>query len=208
MPNNAKERILEIVQQEKWGQYYHHIENAISVCNTDWQMQILKRAAELLEYQNTNAVQILATICWRSESNVFVIPFSDKRLSILFTMSERFMQKLAKLDKEKYDKWTLEPITACLELLLALIRLRKSPDEKLKRLLTPRAKITRRFLDLLDQLTKILNEKGLQLNSRLQLQLNKPKEYKNVPDLIYTLQVYLTGGTQDNTIRILGVNEN
>ncbi|MDR1484544.1 MAG: hypothetical protein LBT09_06940, partial [Planctomycetaceae bacterium] len=207
MPNNAKERILKIVQQEKWQQYYHHIENVISVCNTDWQMQILKQTAELLEYQNTNAVQILATICWRSESNVFVIPFSDKRLSILFTMSEEFMQKLAKLDKEKFDKWTLEPITACLELLLALIRLRKSPDEKLKRLLTPRADITRQFHELLDKLTKVLNERNLRLNSRLQLQLNKPKEYKNIPDLIYALQFYLSGETGTNTIRIIGVKE-
>jgi hypothetical protein len=101
----------------------------------------------------------------------------------------------------------LESITACLELLLALIRLRRSPDEKLKRLLTPRAEITRQFLELLDKLTKILNEKQLTLQSRLQLKIDKPKEYKNVPDLIYALQVYLSGEKGTNTIRIIGVKE-
>ncbi|MDR0609658.1 MAG: hypothetical protein LBG58_06065, partial [Planctomycetaceae bacterium] len=101
MPDNAQERIREIVQQKKWGQYYHHIENAISICDADWKKQILKQVTELLEDHDTNAVKILATIFWRFESNVFAIPFSNERLSILFVMSERFIQKLAKLDKEK-----------------------------------------------------------------------------------------------------------
>ncbi|MDR2117848.1 MAG: DUF2357 domain-containing protein [Planctomycetaceae bacterium] len=218
MPNNAKERIREIIQQEKWGQYYHHIENAISVYDTEWKQQILKQVTELLEAHNIIAIKILATICWRSESNVFAIQLSNERLSILFAMSEKFIQKLAnfdkrkienllKIDKKKFENETLEPITACLELLLALIRLRKSPDEKLKRLLTPRAEITRQFLELLDKLTRVLNEKHLTLKSQLQLQIDKSLEHKDIPDLIYALQFYLSGETGTNTIRIIGVKE-
>ena len=53
---------------------------------------------------------------------------------------------------------------------------------------------------------KMVLNKGYALKTRLSLNLLKPAENK-MPDLLYALQLYLTGNTGANAISIAGISD-
>ena len=65
-----------------------------------------------------------------------------------------------------------------------------------------------KYIILVDKLTKhIVNEK-IQLKTRLQFDLIKTKDFKDTPDLLYTLRMYLSGNIKaTQSIRVLGVSD-
>ena len=62
---------------------------------------------------------------------------------------------------------------------------------------------TQKYIILVDKLTKhIVNEK-IQLKTRLQFDLIKTKDFKDTPDLLYTLRMYLSGNIKEKLGRTL-----
>jgi hypothetical protein len=107
----------------------------------------------------------------------------------------------------KYLKSSLQNTTKHLELLLALLRTRASDDVILKQFFMPQKKISNEFVGILDDLLKILKEQKLSLKSRLNLDIKKPEELYNTPDLIYALRLYLTGDSAAYQISIKNVDD-
>lgn len=93
-----------------------------------------------------------------------------------------------------------------LELLLALLRTRGASDPEVKKLFRLDAEYCDRFTKAVQEIGKMVMDKGYALKTRLSLNLDKPVENK-MPDLLYALQLYLTGNTGANAISIAGVSD-
>jgi hypothetical protein len=94
-----------------------------------------------------------------------------------------------------------------LELLLALLRTRESDDKKSQTLLAPNKKLTKRYVDLIDDISKVVIDNNIELKSRISLQIEKPEMFRDTPDLLYALWTYLTGDSGANTIIITGISD-
>ena len=52
-----------------------------------------------------------------------------------------------------------------------------------------------------------LFKRGLWFESRIRLDLNKPEMFRESPDLLYALKLYLTGDDGANSIIVSGISE-
>lgn len=53
--------------------------------------------------------------------------------------------------------------------------------------------LTKKYVTLVDNISKIVIDSGIELKSRISLQIEKPAMFRNTPDLLYVLRMYLTG---------------
>ncbi|MBR3924748.1 MAG: hypothetical protein IKJ45_16650 [Kiritimatiellae bacterium] len=97
-------------------------------------------------------------------------------------------------------------LTMHLELLLALLRTRGASDPEVKKIFQLHASYCDRFTKVVQDIGKMVLNKGYALKTRLSLNLQKPSGNK-MPDLLYALQLYLTGNTGANAISIAGVTD-
>ena len=101
----------------------------------------------------------------------------------------------------------VRPIVMNLEILLALLRLRKEQQLTLSQNLLPNERVNLNYLNKLRTLSQILTDKKLILKTRLSMNVEKPESFRDMPDLLYALYMYLTGDSGANTIRIISVDE-
>ena len=97
-------------------------------------------------------------------------------------------------------------LTMHLELLLALLRTRATPNQEVKKIFQLHSSYCDRFTKAVQNIGKMVLNKGYALKTRLSLNLLKPAENK-MPDLLYALQLYLTGNTGANAISIAGISD-
>jgi hypothetical protein len=91
-----------------------------------------------------------------------------------------------------------------LELLLALLRYRAIEKD----ILCYQDKLTQDFLLILNLIIKNIIDKKLYFDSRIQLDIDIPDTFKNTPDLLYALRMYLSGNTEaTQSIKVLGVSD-
>ena len=75
----------------------------------------------------------------------------------------------------------------------------------MKFLLSPDSEHGRKFTELIDKITDEAAVAGVDLTSRVDLQVAKPPEFAEIPDLLYVLRLYLTGDDGASAVRITGV---
>lgn len=93
-----------------------------------------------------------------------------------------------------------------LELLLALLRTRGSSKPDIRSIFQLHAPYCDRFTKAVQDIGKLVKKNGYELKSRVSLNLQKPEGNK-MPDLLYALQLYLTGSTGANAISIASVSD-
>ena len=74
-------------------------------------------------------------------------------------------------------------------------------------MLAPDKDLTKKYVNLVDEVSKIVVEDNIELKSRISLQIDKPEFFRSTPDLLYALRMYLTGDSGANTIIITGVSD-
>ncbi len=150
-------------------------------------------------------MEVLSIALWRSKTLINNLTKEDiGALSInLYGCLECDFQKVVN-DGKGYQIATL---CKHLELLLALLRSRGSDDEKFKIIFAPHNALTKKYVTLVDNISKIVIDSDIELKSRISLQIKKPEMFRNTPDLLYALRMYLTGDTGANTIVITGVSD-
>ena len=109
--------------------------------------------------------------------------------------------------KRSMKIFSKQNLTLELELLLALLRTRASDDEKIKMILSPEKELTKEFIKIIDRITNKVMMNNIKLNSRIALQLDKPKAFTTNPYLLYALKMYLTCDSGANTIQITGITD-
>ena len=71
------------------------------------------------------------------------------------------------------NSYPIETLCNHLELLLALIRSRENEDEVFKMILAPNSDLTQKYVNLIDDISKIVIDFGIELKSRISLQRSR-----------------------------------
>lgn len=172
---------------------------SIGNAKLSWQKEILD---SVCKNEFTKQVTILAISLWRSEDLVFEIDDNIVKGLIEESIKQIINNKLSfyKL-KNSNMLYADQLLTNILEVLLSLLRLRQKGAD----ILNPSDENTEHLIQKLLELSQTITQKKATLKSYLNLEVEKPSEYKEMPDLIYTLLSFINGKNSDS-IKIIGVN--
>jgi hypothetical protein len=131
------------------------------------------------------------------------------KLAHCFAKFERDPKLEFDLQKIVNDGKGYQVATLCkhLELLIALLRSRGIEGEEFKMVFAPDNNLTQEYVTLVDDVSRIVIDSDIELKSRISLQIEKPEMFRNTPDLLYALRMYLTGDSGANTITIMSVSD-
>lgn len=213
-PINVSVKLTNILEEAKRDvikleHYYRHIAYAIGDAELEWQEYLLEKVMEFIKgkdaYRSVIGLQILSISLWRTEQLVF--RFTEDELSVLykqlFSSIKHDLENVIKVANR--DKMTF--VIMRLELLLAMIRVRGSEDEGIRFALSPEKNITKEFVKLIDEIIQKVCDAKLDMRSRISLGIDKPEAFRNTPDLLYALRMYLTGDSGANAIQVTGISD-
>ena len=197
MPTDISKILLYFSKDlQKYINYNIQIALSLGNCKLEWQQKILDNILNQIDnisLHNT-ILDILAVASWRSKDFILIFSKDDiiKIIKILYsTLSHN-------LEKKYFRK-----LVKHLELLFAILRIREQNF-----ILCPEDILTQQYIILVDKITKYIVDKEIQLITRLQFDLNKPEDFKNTPDLLYALRMYLSGNIEaTQSIKVLGVSD-
>ena len=205
MPKEISSTLLKFSSNlDKNQKYSLNIALSLGSCKQQWQIDILSNVLEYLNnYSLSNVIMhILAIASWRSENFIFILLSYDTNKiieSLLITMEYNFSAL-----KNNRNRRLEENMAKQLELLLALTRLRKKTSD----ILCPKNSLTKKYIKIIDDITKLYIEKNITIRTRLKIELVKQEAFKNIPDLLHALRIYLTGDTTSaNSIKIIGISD-
>jgi len=226
-PGIVDTRLLDAVKnKESLLRYHKNIAFAIGDAELPWQQKLLRGIISPIDNKGlirSITLEDLAIALWRSESLVFKLSETELRklCNDLFTciqfdlrqltsdIPERRLKKGISITEAQKRGRGYQTNTLCkhLELLLALLRSRGIEGEEFKMVFAPDNDLTKKYVTLVDDVSKIVIESDIELKSRISLQIEKPEMFRNTPDLLYALRMYLTGDSGANTIVITGVSD-
>lgn len=176
-----------------------------------WQSDIYESVLSLLgkrEKWTASALKVLSIALWRDIGLIDHLSAGQiQRISSVVNPSIRYDKArisaaVDKVDKPRELKGAVNMLSAHLELMLALLRARGSKDVAIKKLLVPNGAIAQSFEQTIDDHVMPLIAQNVQMVSNLELNVDKPEPYRNTPDLIYALKMYLTGDSGADSIVI------
>ena len=91
------------------------------------------------------------------------------------------------------------------ELLFGLLRSRDSSNIHIAGILQPCRELTKRLSTILETISAKAVAAGCVFASRVKLEIADKPEDDKTPDLLYALQLYLTGSASMNAIRVTGI---
>ena len=173
---------------------------ALGACDNEMEFQLLKDIyASALDDFETMA--ILSKAAWKDRRFIEHAP-----ASLLLQSFEVAAQTVIACRPEKDAKknnYLAKRILKCLEYILAIFRLRERRDENLCRRLSLNHPTMRKLYEAVERLAT----EGFELpDSRLQLEIHREDDWKDIPDFYYAVLTYVTGTTSQ--IRISGILEN
>jgi hypothetical protein len=215
-PNEVSSTLMKILQDSETSvrpleHYFRNIAYSIGDCTMEWQIRLLEKVLFFIKgndsYRSTIGLQVLSIAIWRTEQLIF--RFSQKEIHLivenLLASLEDGLYNLIKNSSWDNSVYVNSYEIIKLEFLLALLRTRGSQDQCIKMILSPEKEITRKFVAIVDDITQKICDKNLELQSRVSLEVEKPPDFHNTPDLLYALRMYLTGDSGANAIQVTGV---
>ncbi|MCP5208456.1 MAG: DUF2357 domain-containing protein [Hahellaceae bacterium] len=208
-PGIVGSRLLDAVKDKKLlRSYYKNIAFAIGNAELPYQQELLENVIDPIDNEGLTrsiTMEVLSIALWRSKT--LINKLTKEELGALsknlYDCLEFDIQKVVN-DGKGYQIATL---CKHLELLLALLRSRGIEGEELKMIFAPDNDLTKKYVTLVDDVSRIVFDSDIELKSRISLQIEKPDMFRNTPDLLYALRMYLTGDSGANTIVITGVSD-
>jgi len=208
-PGIVGSRLLDAVKDKKLlRRYYKNIAFAIGNAELQYQQVLLDNVINPIDNEGLTrsiTMEVLSIALWRSKT--LINRFNKEELlalsGSLYGCLEFDIQKVVN-DGKGYQIATL---CKHLELLLALLRSRRIEDEEFKMIFAPDNDLTKKYVALVDDVSKIVIESDIELKSRISLQIEKPEMFRNTPDLLYALRMYLTGDAGASSIGITSVSD-
>ena len=207
-PEEIRQELFEIFEDSRKFIFNNRaVAFAIETACMPWQKELFNHF--LLFHPNDKKLisvklEDLSIILWRSLDILDTIPY-DSILIILKDLSMILHSEIEELKQNPNDEYIPQRLGRHLDLLLALFRLRRSPDEKARKLLLPLNKYSLNFMNLL---TQILQLKIPILSHSITLKIEKDSTSESLPDIIYALQLYLSGDNGANSIQIVSNEDN
>ena len=168
----------------------------------DWQKEIFSNLLSFFkEHPYPEFLKILSKSIWRSDKVVFHLKQNAIPILIYLLNNLKNIFGLYKTSQKTKHKKTL---ISLLELLLGLLMLRK----KNNKLLHPDVTLTKGYIKIINEIIKFFVINEIQLDSRIEIEVNKPDEMNKVPDLLYTIRFYLKAEEDNYTfIKLKGIKE-
>ena len=208
-PEIVGSQLLDAVENKKLlRRYYKNIAFAIGNAELPYQQKLLENVIDPIDNESLTrsiTMEVLSIALWRSKRLINKLT-KEELVALsrnLYGCLELDFQKVVK-DGKGYQIATL---CKHLELLLALLRSRGIENEEFKMIFAPDNDLTKKYVTLVDDVSRIVIDGDIELKSRISLQIEKPEMFRNAPDLLYALRVYLTGDSGANTIVITGVSD-
>jgi hypothetical protein len=152
-------------------------------------------------------LKALSIAAWRNPS--FVYSLNSKWLiNTVLKQSiahlNRALQDYQKISKEGKLHYLTSSCRISIELILALLRLRKSENEEFKQILSSRSYEIQRLAQLTRAVDTLFGKNRIELPSRMRLDLEneKPEALSNMMDLTYAANSYLTGDKEAAGIQV------
>ena len=208
-PSIVGSRLLDAVKDKKLlRRYYKNIAFALGNAELPYQQELLYNLINPIDNEGLTrsiTMEVLSIALWRSKTLINKLTKEELvALSInLYGCLEFDIQKVVN-DGKGYQIATL---CKHLELILALLRSRRIEDEEVKMIFAPNNDLAKKYVTLVDDVSRIVIDSDIELKSRISLQIEKPEMFRNTPDLLYALRMYLTGDAGANTIVITGVSD-
>jgi cold shock CspA family protein len=202
--------LFAIKDKELLRKYYRNIAFAIGNAELPWQYELLDEVINPIDNAGLTrsiTMEILSIALWRSEG--LIDNLTEEELTTVY--QNLFGCLEFDLNKVVHDGkgYQVAVLFKHLELLLALMRSRGNEDEGFKMIISPEKDLTKKYVTLVDDVSRIAIEDGFEHKSRLELKFEEPKPemFSNTPDLLYALRMYLTGDSGANTISVMAVSE-
>lgn len=209
-PGIVGSRLLVAVKDKKLLERYHkNIAFAIGNAELPYQQELLENVIDPIDTEGRTrsiTMVVLSIALWRSKTLINKLTKED-----LGALSRNLYDYYLEFDFQKVvnDGKGYQIATLCkhLELLLALLRSRGVEGEEFKMVFAPDNDLTKKYVTLVDNISKIVIDSGIELKSRISLQIEKPAMFRNTPDLLYVLRMYLTGDAGASAIEITSVSD-
>lgn len=206
-PGIVASRLLYAVKDKKLLlRYYKNIAFAIGNAELPYQQELLENVIDPIDNENLTrsiTMEILSIALWRSKT--LINKLTKEELGAL----SRNLYGCLEFDLQKVvnDGKGYQIATLCkhLELLLALLRSRGIEGEEFKMIFAPDNDLTKKYVTLVDDVSRIVIDSDIELKSRISLQIEKPEMFCNIPDLLYALRMYLTSDSGANAILITSI---
>lgn len=211
LPRYFIDRFLtDIKDKNRFKSQYLLFSYVLGNVSTPWQKTLLNKILELSndEQVKEKTLEALSIALWRHPDVIHKLSFEQIE-NLVKCLTESFSDDIRNSKKNMHDsKWV--SILRRLELMLAIIRCRGSQSLKIKEsleLFSPLSELMRNcWLSINDNLGSKLHQKmqgsESKINSRVKLAVDKPEGYKNTPEILYALKLYLTGENGANQISI------
>lgn len=209
LQKDAPEQITKLLieyskDKQSLRKFHRYIAFAIGSGELDWQKELLANTLNPIDNEwltRSITLEILAIAFWRVKSLIFALDENtvDTLLNNLLGCLRIDIKKI----QEQKNSYKVNILSKHLELLLALLRTRDFESEQIKYLLSPDRDITKELIEVIDDIIA----EGIQLKSRISLNINKPEIFHKTPDLLYSLKMYLTGDTVANTIKVKSISD-
>lgn len=208
-PGIVGSQLLDAVKDKKLLRRYHkNIAFAIGNAELPYQQELLENVIDPIDNEGLTrsiTMEVLSIALWRSKT--LINKLTKEELGAL----SRNLYGCLEFDLQKVvnDGKGYQIATLCkhLELLLALLRSRGIEGEEFKMIFAPDNDLTKKYVTLVDDVSRIVIDSDIELKSRISLQIEKPEMFHNTPDLLYALRMYLTGDSGANAISISGVSD-
>lgn len=198
--------------EDKFKKYFDYFGYIVGCKNRESQKKLwdvlINNLDSKSEKKYSNSLKAIGVILWRCEDIAKQLTEKEVIL-ILEKLYKSLNLKIREKNKFlKYKTKELRPsIVIRLELLLGVLRSRLN-NEQLKKYFSPDQKIIRKYIKLVDTITQKIILENITLKSRIELSIEKPQDFKNTPDLLYALRMYLSGNIEaTQSIKVLGVSD-
>ncbi len=186
-----------------------NIAYALGDCSVEWQKELLNTILMSIGGSRDTSeyiLEILGTAMWRSKSLVYQL--TNKQIDILVNRISLFLtnEELKIKPNDKHFKWN--SMLRRLELIFALLRLRTSENKA--HLMEVGSVNSDKLLNAIQLLNKNLGgelfkvmRRDKKVKCRVHLgNINKPEVFNKTPDILYALNMYLSGDDGANSITI------
>lgn len=197
-----------VMDKHLFREYNRNIAFAIGNAEMPFQQKLLEKVIDPIDNEGLTrsiTMEVLSIALWRSKTLINKLTNEELRAlsTNLYGCLEFDLQKVVNDGKGRQ----LATLCKHLELLLALLRSRGIEGEEFKMIFAPDNDLTQKYVTLVDDVSRIVIDSDFELKSRISLQIEKPEMFRNTPDLLYALRMYLTGDSGANAISISGVSD-
>lgn len=207
---------MSLVANDMGDVYYEIAEERIDQClnsNSDFMIEYIGYGLGALDHEKEKElfkkvlclpkeliVLILAKAVWANEQ--FIKNVELPKILFYFNFA---IDYLCYIYNQK-RKNTGRRVTACLELILGIFRLREFKDDDLCRAISMNNSRVQKLYSCVEDIIKLTQENGLEIKSFLKLEITERDELcKDILDILYAMLVYITGEKGASEIKISGL---